>query len=188
MITSQILNKAIQTYKTNIDAAITTALTITLPTPVTFSINSYNLNPSQIAQLAGQIVTGQRQCDKGSEFIYMFQISPQNRIPTQRILDIFNVSKQTNERLCQINESHAGTSTLYIGRTYTPRERLKKHLGVCNAKSPYAIHLSTWANGINLQLEFCLYQFGNSNTYSTQVIEDGLWDTLKPLLGKRGER
>lgn len=190
MLTPQILNTAIQTYRTNINAAITEASNITLPAPAaTFSFSSFNLNPTLIAHLASSVVTGQCKNDKGSKFIYIFQMSSSNTITTQQTLNALIQAKTQRKDLCQANGNHINTQTLYVGSEYSPRNRLKQHLSSTYGQGTYAIHLEAWATAFNLDLDFYLYQFSsNSSAQSIQVIEDGLWDTLKPLLGKRGDK
>ena len=52
----------------------------------------------------------------------------------------------------------------------------------------YAIHFQTWASAIDLKVDFYLYRFAGIGDRVVQVIEDGLWDHMKPMLGRRGEK
>ncbi len=195
MLKQNDLEASIIAYESGMKAAITDAKEITLPLPTTLPFGSLNINEPAIITLAKKVITGKRRQDIGLEFLYIFMLADDNTVTPEQILKAFSEARRLQDQsgyhgkknLCQENKDHLCTSTLYIGRSYSPRERLKQHLRESNGGT-YAMHMAMWARNLDLKLEFFLYQFKGLGDRTMQVIEDGLWDRLRPLLGKRGER
>lgn len=195
MLRHKDLEDSIIAYESGMKAAIDAAKEITLPRPTTLPFGTFNINEQSIVTLAKQVITGKRREDIGFEFLYIFMLAEDNTVTTKQILKTFSEARRSQDQsgypgkknLCQGNDDHLCTRTLYIGRSYSPRERLKQHLRESNGGT-YAMHMAMWAGKIDLKLEFFLYRFKGQGDRTMQIIEDGLWDHLRPLLGKRGGR
>lgn len=195
MLKQSDIEASIGAYERTAQLAIQQAKNVALPPPVRLCFTTLGLTEPRIHELARIITTGRRKEERGSEFIYVFRLSPLNSIPPEEVLKAFNAARAMQElgdypgqkNLCRPHPLAAGSKALYVGRSYAPRERLKQHLRE-SASGTYALHFAAWASAIDLQVEFFLYQFSGVGDRVIQVLEDGLWDNLKPMLGRRGEK
>lgn len=195
MLTQLTLEESVRLYQANVNKTLNAAKQVTLPNTLSLSFSTYQLNTVLIKKLAKILPTGGKSEDASSEFIYIFSLSEQNKIKAKELILPFDNFRQKQrldsyngkKNLCQINRNACESRTLYVGRSYKPRERFKQHL-LDSKSGTYAIHFAMWANELDALVDFHLYQFRGIGDRVIQVIEDGLWDNLNPLLGKRGER
>jgi hypothetical protein len=154
-----------------------------------------NLTTAEIERLAAALPSGHRKEDKDAEYIYVFALAKPSVTLLEDMLSAFAGARDfqdTDEyggkkNLCKPNTISGATRAIYVGRSYKPRDRLKQHLSE-SSSGTYAIHFATWASELEIDVEFSLYRFSGLGNRVIQVLEDGLWDNLQPLLGKRGEK
>lgn len=76
--------------------------------------------------------------------------------------------------------------TLYVGSSKNLDSRLRQHFGYKN-KTTYSMQLKHWLNTDSIErLEINVWKYCLVDQKIVQAIEDHLWDTLMPMLGKRG--
>lgn len=79
-------------------------------------------------------------------------------------------------------------SCLYVGRSQSVAKRLRDHLGY-GAKKTYALQLIHWARPLSLEIEFvCAKYSEDTSSVALQALEDTLWETRTPMLGRQGRR
>ena len=189
------ISRAVEAYQQTMTSAMKAARDAVLPDPVVLQFCTQNLVKNDIKSLSQLIPTGGRKEDKGSEFIYVFSVGDSCDVQFEQIENAFDAGRELqaqddypgDRNLCQLNALSQNTNAIYVGRSYSPRERFKQHL----LESPgetYAIHFQTWASELHLHVNMHIYQFRELGDLAAQVIEDGLWDHLQPLLGKRGAK
>src|SRR5690606_843826 len=76
---------------------------------------------------------------------------------------------------------------LYVGRSKKLRSRLAQHLGARH-EGIYAMHLQRWATPISCDIDISYYRIDGKANLVIQAIEDGVWQTLQPMLGRQGEQ
>lgn len=127
----------------------------------------------------------------------IYTISLRNPLPVQDIQSA--ILKYKRKKIHALSKVNVPTkdwdevgSVLYVGSSkgsnYTTR--IKNHLGV-GSKGVYSLHLTHWipeiANaGIVIRtftLEEPNHEYNNINLL--EIIEQGFWDELKPMFGKR---
>jgi len=125
-------------------------------------------------------------CNPGDYLIYIFRVVGGNESNRNKIYENFTKlrEKEDGRALCQYNKL---SNILYIGRSKNLRARFKQHLGD-GPVGTYAMHMKHWIDGINLKIEFTYYRFSGSSDRALQALEDGLWDRLDPMFGKRGAK
>ena len=195
MLTQTDLASAILHFDSHMRRAIDGARAVQLPVPQTLPFSTRQLSASRIDALAEQVVTGKRNEERDASFLYLFRLAPDNTVPHDVMLSSFLAARARQEQdgyrgkknLCRANAPGGSGNVVYIGRSGAPRERLKQHLRA-SGNGTYAIHFAEWAGALDLRLLFQLYRFDGIGDRAMQVIEDGLWDHLQPLLGKRGEQ
>jgi len=77
---------------------------------------------------------------------------------------------------------------LYVGSSSSLGRRFREHLGY-GARGTYALHMCQWARHlfIRVSLVAARYPVG-MDPEILGLMEDQLWDTLRPMFGRRGRR
>lgn len=195
MLTQSDLSVAIEDFARTADEAIVKARRVVLPSSLVLSFSTSKLSKEDVDELARPIPTGGRKEDEDAEYIYVFRVAPSSQLPHERILEAFNAWRAVQEtagyegkkNLCKPNQRSEASRALYVGRSYAPRQRFRQHL-LSSTSGTYAIHFAAWAHAIDLRVEFHRYRFAGLGDPVVQVLEDGLWDHLRPMLGRRGDK
>ena len=74
---------------------------------------------------------------------------------------------------------------LYVGHSFRVETRLRDHLGFGPAGTS-SLHLKHWDGHPHDTVTFTAYRLSSDDKLLAQLLEEYLWDELKPLLGKRG--
>lgn len=98
------------------------------------------------------------------------------------------LQKAKARNLPALNAGALEGCTLYVGRSWTPGSRIGGHLKADLESGTYAMHLAAWAEKLDLEVELVIYEFPGIAGRALQVLEDGFWDLLRPLFGRRGEK
>jgi len=195
MLEQNDIKQAIQAYRETATQATETAERAVLPEPAVVKFCTSAITPEYAKEMSHSIQTGKRKEDLGSEFVYVFSIADSCEVGSQELIAAFEEGRRMQMRedhpgkknLCQPNGLPVRSRAIYVGRSYSPRERFKQHL-LESAGGTYAIHFQSWSSELHLHVEFFCYQFRGLGNHAAQVLEDGLWDHLQPLLGKRGAK
>lgn len=187
---------AIDSYKQTLDEAIATAQTLTLEPIFALRFNTSMISPEWITTELKDLRTGYAKADKRKCVIYVFTLA--EKVASDTIFS--NVSRVKEEQnasgkkknLCTINSEFSGSTTLYVGRSFTTKSRISQHLNSSDGGT-YAMHLAQWAKPLMLELDLTIYdvpQYRDTARLerAMNVLETGLWDRLKPLLGRRGDK
>jgi GIY-YIG catalytic domain len=82
----------------------------------------------------------------------------------------------------RFNKGHE-SEYLYVGSSKNIKSRIRQHLGDGNLRT-YSLHLKHWfPKKINLALY--IYEIDSQNHEVIEAIEQGIWDIIKPIFGKR---
>lgn len=80
-------------------------------------------------------------------------------------------------------------ASLYVGSSKSFPSRFAQHLGLAGGADTYAMRLNQWASGYPLDVELSLWFFPpGMDQWTLELLEQALWDTKRPLLGKRSGR
>jgi len=91
---------------------------------------------------------------------------------------IFNMSRD--------NEEHPNSNSLYVGTSQSLYDRFRTHLGRGAGKSTWALYLSEWATQLKPTFTVEYYEFMDAFQEDVELIEGVLWDSLRPMFGKKG--
>ena len=77
---------------------------------------------------------------------------------------------------------------LYVGSSSSLGRRFREHLGY-GARGTYALHLSHWARHLFIRITLVVARYPvGMDPEVLGLMEDQLWDTLRPMFGRRGRR
>lgn len=94
---------------------------------------------------------------------------------------------QATPRAFAQREGRADSRCLYVGHALRFDRRLREHLGD-GARKTSALNLKHWALFPDGPLMLQAYAFADSDVPLARLFEEYLWDTLHPVLGRRGGR
>jgi hypothetical protein len=154
--------------------------------PKTIRFGSVDLSsPEKLEQLH------ERFPGKGKGVIYLYQLSIDNteQKPTSPVRTAFRQA-QANKKcnMSRDNTGHSDSCSLYVGTSKTLYERFRTHLGRGTGKTTWALYLSEWGSQLDTKFIVEYYEFTETTSEDVELIEGVLWDSLRPLFGKKGGR
>ena len=150
----------------------------------TFRILTSQLNPDiKPSKLLGQVST---RMVKSHPYLYYFRVL--NNPDLAVIERTFKKTKDEKKNNRAYPRFNGQSKLIYVGCSWGMFSRFKDHLGY-GAKGTYALQFAHWAQELNLELEFVYAEYPQATPSKVlQALEDMLWDNLKPMLGRRGQR
>jgi hypothetical protein len=86
------------------------------------------------------------------------------------------------------NAAHPASKSMYVGTSGNMHSRFRTHLGRGAGATTWAMYLSGWAAPTNAEFVVEYYQFKDARPEDVELIEGVLWDSLRPMFGKKGGR
>ena len=120
------------------------------------------------------------------KYIYTFWL-PDNS-PSDSIYSRYKNAKESKKSERAYARLNRKSRCLYVGSSKGLIPRVKQHLGF-GPKGTFAMQICYWCENLDLDITLNIYAFGNSITIKAfQAFEDGVWDSLKPMLGRQGKK
>jgi hypothetical protein len=83
---------------------------------------------------------------------------------------------------------NAQGTCFYVGSSQSLAKRLRDHLGF-GPSGTYALQLAHWAPPLALQLDFVCARYPDDTPREViQALEDTLWETRRPMFGRKGRK
>lgn len=102
------------------------------------------------------------------------------------LLSELPVAKARNFGCAKVNKNAIGSSVLYVGSSESVIARLREHLWEASP-STYAMHLRRWCKLTEGEVNVSVWPILDCNDRVVrQDLEDTLWRSLSPRLGKSG--
>jgi len=166
---------------------------VVFPEPIELTIETNKLNDTYISGVLNDIPAGYSDEYKETDFIYFFEIQSANLELMKKIFDrLYGLRKTQNsvgfegkKDICR--PIHSESACLYVGRSQKLRSRLKQHLDA-GSEGVYAMHMLRWCLGIEATIRIQCYRFDQQPNLIVQALEDGLWESFRPMFGRKGER
>lgn len=157
------------------------------PTDLSIKLNSTSLKKMSNEEI--KIFVEQAFATIDYNPVYCIQIA--EHLNKENIAEAFQQAKATkvhNRSYSKFN--HYDSSTLYVGISQgkSIKKRIREHLGV-GSQSTYALNLKHWIPE-NTDIEILIYkasvpQSSLNHMNLLELMEQALWDKLKPMMGKR---
>lgn len=196
MLSSEILSEAFVDFERQKLDDIAEARKLKLPAPLRAGFLTSKLSEVEVKRVIEALPKLKHKDIKTKSvgFLYVFSQRQGCSVKRADILGAIQRAKRGGEdneiaikNLCAINSEASDGRVLYVGRSWDPRGRVAGHLNASTSKT-YAIHFAAWAQNLDLQVDLSVYAFPGIQDRVLQILEDVIWDTLVPLLGRRGEK
>lgn len=97
-----------------------------------------------------------------------------------------SVSANRTRNMSRDNKDHPDSKSLYVGTSESLYERFRTHLGRGEGTQTWALYLSAWAIPLKAKFVVEYYVLKETIAEDVELIEGVLWDSLRPLFGKKG--
>jgi len=160
---------------------------IACPGIETVEINLKDLTQDSIGELLDQVPSGYRKIDREIDYVYVIRLQPEKQSLVPTLWAQLEAARTLANDYCRVNKENANANALYVGRSKKLKSRLTQHLGT-EQKGVYSMHLQRWATGNDAKISISYMKFEQKEDLLVQAIEDGIWTSLKPAFGRKGER
>lgn len=127
--------------------------------------------------------------------IYVMEVQSSKKIKILRehFESFHSENRQKTKNIDRVNLSKYNktlTNILYVGSSTTDfKTRIKNHLGTEGGRV-YSLHLSKWDNSLGYDLKISAYEVLSQSEdiverFIVEILEQQIWDMLKPIFGKR---
>lgn len=158
---------------------------IRLEKEITYQFNTKELNNAQYIENFLNNIKSQVNHKK---YNYLYIFSLQDDIPVDKAYSAYRSAKESKKSERAYARLNTKSSCLYVGSSKGLILRIKQHLGF-GPKGTYAMHLCHWCENLHLEITLKIYGFDKGIGSKTfQAFEDGVWNSLRPMLGRQGKR
>ena len=157
------------------------------PNIVELTIRLRDLSQDKIEEILEEVPTGYAKKDKEADFVYVIQVPDGDAETISQLRILLEGARRAANDYSRLNPGHEGTKTIYVGRSKTLRARLRQHLGG-ESQGVFSLHLSRWGTSVDLTLAIYFMRFTNADDLLVQAVEDGIWASLRPAFGRKGEK
>lgn len=183
-------DKAIEEAGTQLERIRRDLKTIVCPQVASFSLNLSKLSSEYIEEKLKSCKVAPKS-KTSSDYLYIIRIDDKEKsahLCSQLKVDAKKQREDESEvGYSRINHANVPSATLYVGRSQSLKTRLRQHLGAKSIK-PYALHMELWATRNDLEVTIDYMHFEDRDSLLIQAIEDGLWESLKPVFGRKGSK
>lgn len=154
----------------------------------TFIVNGSILaNQTQLDKLIQSFPTKKKMIANSYLYIIQFSnsVSMANITATRQNFQTLRSSPNRLYNFSKDNSKHPASNKIYVGISDSTRDRFRTHLGINNTKITWALYMKQWIS-LNDDITITIIPLINFSKDETQIIEDVIWDDLKPMFGKRG--
>jgi len=124
---------------------------------------------------------------EGVSYLYRIDLVGATKTVCEEARSAFRRCQQRNEfKLSRFNDDHPASESVYVGTSQDMFERFRSQIGVGTGHSTYGLYLSKWAQSINTSFRVEYRAFKAMEVCDMELIEGVLWDSLKPMFGKKG--
>jgi hypothetical protein len=152
---------------------------------------SFNTNEIQGERFVESLLTRiQKQIDH-ARFGYIYTFFLPSNFHMSSVYDNYEAvknSRKAGRAYARLNKTNRESYCLYVGSSNDLIPRIRQHLGF-GPKGTFSMQLCYWCENANLDVTLKIYAFNNSiDTKAFQAFEDGVWDSLRPMLGRQGRK
>jgi hypothetical protein len=149
---------------------------------------SFNTQEIQSAQFVENLLHEIRKHIDHGRFKYIYTFFLPEECEVSSVYEKYKAAKNGRKAARAYARLNRESRCLYVGSSNDLIPRIKQHLGY-GPKQTFALQLCHWCESTKLDLTLKIYAFDNNiDTKAFQAFEDGVWDSLKPMLGRQGKK
>lgn len=187
MFTSTEFSTAINSASEQLERARQMLGAIACPGIEMLEINLQDLTQDSIGELLDQVPSGYRKVDREIDYVYVIRLQSEKQALVSDLGVQLEAARKLANDYCRVNKENRNAKALYVGRSKKLKSRLTQHLGT-EQRGIYSMHLQRWATGNDAKISIAYMKFEQQEDLLVQAIEDGIWCSLKPAFGRKGER
>jgi hypothetical protein len=150
---------------------------------------SFNTQEIQNAQFVQDLLDEIREQIDHARFKYIYTFSLPDNCQVSSVYERYKAAKngrKAERAYARLNPQVS--CCLYVGSSNDLIPRIKQHLGF-GPKGTFAMQLCHWCENASLDLTLKIYSFASKiDKKAFQAFEDGVWESLKPMLGRQGKK
>jgi hypothetical protein len=148
----------------------------------------FNTNDLQNSQAIKNLLNDIKTKIDHKKYNYIYVLCLQNIAQTDTIYHRYKTAKNNKTADRAYARLNTSSPCLYVGSSKGLVPRIKQHMGF-GPKGTYAMQLCHWCENLSLDIVLDIYAFDNDvSKKAFQAFEDGVWDSLKPMLGRQGKK
>lgn len=150
---------------------------------------SFNPNKLQDDVYRTNLISRSREWRGGKDRSTIYVFSYSELVPQKLINTLRNCADESLKSIGQARafpkcNDHVEGHCLYVGHSHKIEARFKDHLGFGAARTS-SLHLNHWDGHPHDEIIFTARRLSSPDKLLAQLLEEFLWDELRPLLGKR---
>ena len=176
------LPKQTQSKLANLSAAVEGVVPI--------EVKSWVIDLSSLSVEGGELDIIQKissWAEKSKKCLYIFQCDTDDvdLSEVERAFAFAKAHEDNNRSYPRLNKKR---SCFYVGSSQSIARRFKEHLGY-GAPKTFALNLCHWAGSLPVTLSFLCAKYADDTPAEVMhVLEDTLWESLKPMFGRQGQK
>lgn len=136
-----------------------------------------------------------------SKYPIIYTITIDQAIERKRLLELFDDFREENRKktrgvdrinISKFNKKNIDSEVLYVGSSTTNfHNRLKNHFGILQDRV-YSLHLNKWSQNLIYKITLNTYEIESKTNKEkiferaiVEIVEQQIWDRLKPIFGKK---
>jgi hypothetical protein len=125
----------------------------------------------------------------GVLYLYQLSVFGNDESALSKLRMAFRAARSKHQlKMSRDNTDHQASKSMYVGTSADMHSRFRSHLGRGKGAETWAMYLSAWAAPTNVNFVVEYYEFKDALAEDIELIEGVLWDSLRPMFGKKGGR
>jgi hypothetical protein len=123
----------------------------------------------------------------GAFYLYLLSFDGEvENVVSKARMAFRSVNETITRNMSRDNIDHQDSNSLYVGTSGSMYDRFRSHLGRGEGTTTWALYLSAWTVPLKAKFVVEYYELKETNAEDVELIEGVIWDSLKPLFGKKG--
>ena len=148
----------------------------------------FNTKDLQNVQFVENLLNNIKTQINHNKYKYTYTFWLPDNFPLDSIYNRYKNTKESKKSERAYARLNRKSRCLYVGSSKGLIPRIKQHLGF-GPRGTFAMQLYYWCENLNLDITINIYAFDTDISIKAfQAFEDGVWNSLRPMLGRQGKK